>query len=158
MRRWVGRVGAAGAQVVVVALVLQVAGFEPDLARVLLIGAVCAAAAWVTLDVLVDAGPGWQVEVEPPVAEPAADTRLSTYRRVLDSHLQGARAEPADPAVLDALARLARRALMQRHHLQWDDPRAAERLHPDLRAMLGAGPRRLGVAEIDRCLSHIEEI
>lgn len=154
-RRWAGRVGVAGVLVGAVALGLQLAGFEPDLARVLLIGAACAAAAWVALDVLVDAGPGWGVDIEPAVAEPAADARLSTYRRILDSHV---RAASPDPAVRDALARLARRALAQRHHLDWDDPAAEARLHPDLLAVLRAGPRRLGAAEIERCLHHIEEI
>lgn len=145
----------SGALVAVVALVLQVAGFEPDLPRVVLIGAVCAAAVWVGLDVLVDAGPGWRVDDAPVVAEPAADTRLATYRRMLDSHLQGA---TQDPAVRDALARLARGVMLRRHHLEWDDPRSAARLHPDLRAVLDAGPRRLSRSEIDRCLRHIEEI
>ncbi|MBM7508199.1 hypothetical protein JOE61_002013 [Nocardioides salarius] len=154
-RRWRARVVASTALVVVVALALQVAGFEPDPLRVLLLGAVCVSAAWVVIDVLVDPGPGWGVVVEPAVAEPGADTRLSTYRRMLDSHLQGA---APDPAVRDALARLARAVLARRHDLTWDDPAARERLHPDLLAVLDAAPRRLDGAEIDRCLHHIEEI
>lgn len=153
-RRWTSRVAVAVGLLAVVLLVLQVAGFDPVPARVVLIGAVCAAATWVTLDVLVDAGPGWEVDVAPAVPEPSADPRLATYRRMLDSHRQGA---GDDPAVRDALTRLARRSLARRHHLAWDDPVAGQHVHPDLRILLGA-QRPLRPAEIERCLHHIEEI
>ncbi len=154
-RRWTARCAAALGLLAVVLLVLQVAGFAPEPARVVLIGAACAAATWVALDVLVDAGPGWDVDVAPAVVAPSADTRLGAYRRMLESHRQGA---AADPAVRDALARLARQRLARRHQLAWDDPGARAHVHAELLAVLRAQPRRLSPTEIERCLHHIEEI
>ncbi|ANH37765.1 hypothetical protein I601_1326 [Nocardioides dokdonensis FR1436] len=136
------------------AIALQVSGFEPDLLRLALVCGACAGASWVIIDVLVDAGPGWGIRVEPSVAAPGADRRLSTYQRMLDNHLQ---ATDPDASVRDALERLARRALAQRHHVAWEAA-ARKRVHPELLAVLDAAPRRMSPAEIDRCIHHIEEI
>lgn len=154
-RRWAGRLGAWLVVTGAVALALQVTGFDPVMSRVVLLGAVLASLAWVCVDVLVDAGPGWGVRVEPAVPETRADRRLAAYQRMLTSHLTGA---AEDTTLRDALVQLTRRSLAQRHHLDLDDPAAGPRIHPDLRALAGTQPRRMSPAEIATHLRHIEEI
>lgn len=154
-RRWRLRLGASAVAIVLLIGLLQVAGFEPDVLRSALVCLVCVALAWVTSDVLVDDGPAWRSAPAVAPASPGTDQRLATYRRILENHLQ---ASTPDAHVRDALAGLARRALASRHQVGLGDPAAERWVHPELLAVTTGAPRRLGGAELERCLRHVEEI
>ena len=150
-RRLAGGVVAFG----VLEVVLVLADAEPDAVRLALLVATCVAVLGLVLDALSDGGVSWTLEVERPPAWERGDPRLAAYVRLLEAHEA---ARTPDPALRDRLGDLAARALAQRHGLARDDPRAADLLGPELRGVLAGPPRRLQPAEIDRCLTRIEEL
>jgi hypothetical protein len=150
-RRLVGGVVVFGALQVV--LVLADAG--PDAGRLALLVATCVAVLGLVIDALSDGGVSWHVEVERPSSRERGDPRLAAHLRLLEAHEA---ARTPDPVLRDRLGELAARVLAQRHGLDRDDPRAAELLGPEVLALLDGPPRRLAPAEIDRCLTRIEEL
>ena len=77
------------------------------------------------------------------------------YVGLLEAHLS---ARSDDAALRDRLGALTDQVLRQRHGIRLDDPRASELLGPDVADVLAGSPRRLGLAEIDRCLTRIEDL
>ena len=153
--RWGRR--AAGGLVVFVALevVLELVHAGPDAVRLALLVATCVGVLGLVLDALSDPGPSWTVEVEAPFSRDREDPRLARYLNLVEAHLT---ARSDDSALRDRLGVLADQVLRQRHGLTLDDPRADELLGPELVAVIAGPPRRLGLAEIDHCLTRIEEL
>jgi hypothetical protein len=153
--RWWRRLAAGLATFAVLEVVLVLVDMQPDAVRVGLLVAICVAVLGLVLDALSDGAVSWDIEVERPSVREAGDARLTRYVQLLEAH-EAARAP--DPALRDRLGGLVDRVLAQRHGLRREDPRAAELLGPELTAVLDGPPRRLPPAEIDRCLTRIEEL
>jgi hypothetical protein len=153
--RWTWR--AVGGLVAFAGLegVLVLADTDPDAVRLGLLVAICVVVLGMVRDALPEGSPSWEVVVERPSARDTGDPRLGRYLNVLEAHLS-ARAQ--DTALRDRLGVLADQVLRQRYGASRDDPRAAELLGPELVAVLTGPARRLGPAEIDRCLTTIEEL
>ncbi len=77
------------------------------------------------------------------------------YVALLESHRSS---RLPDHALRDRLVVLTDQVLRQRYGLRRDDPAVAELLGPELTAVLTGPARRLEPAEIDRCLTRIEEL
>jgi hypothetical protein len=150
-RRLVGGLVAFG----VLEAVLVLARADPDAVRLALLVATCVAVLGLVVDALSDGGVSWEVEVERPSARERGDQRLAAYLRLLEAH-EAARSP--DPALRDRLRELTDRVLTQRHGLTRTDPRAVELLGADVLAVLDGPPRRLPPAEVDHCLTRIEEL
>jgi len=153
--RWWRRAGAGVLVFAVLEVVLVLADTGPDAVRLALLVATCVGVLGLVLDALSDPGASWTVEVEGPSSRTAGDPRLGRYVSLLEAHLS-ARAD--DASLRDRLGVLADQVLRQRHGLHRRDPRAVELLGPELSGVLAGPPRRLGLAEIDRCLTRIEEL
>jgi hypothetical protein len=136
-------------------VVLAVARTDPDPVRLALLVATCTAVLGLVLDGLADNGPSWDVPVERPSILEAGDPRLSQYVGLLEAH-ESARVE--DRALRDRLAMVVTGVLAQKHGLSRDDPRAAELLGAELSGVIDGPPRRLSRAEVERCLTRIEEL
>ncbi len=154
-RRWWRRLvgGAVAYAALEVGLVLARA--DPDPVRLALLVASGVAVLGLLRDALTDGGASWDIEVERPSLRERGDPRLRHYLGLIDAHLA---ARTPGPALRDRLALLAAQALAQRHGVPGGDPRADGLLGPELVALLDGPPRRLGPAEIDRCLTQIEEL
>jgi hypothetical protein len=74
---------------------------------------------------------------------------------VVESHLS---ARGTDRALRDRLGVLADQTLRQRHGLGRHDAGAAALLGPDLTDVLDGPGRQLGLADVDRFLTMIEEL
>jgi hypothetical protein len=120
----------------------------------LLIAVVMAVLALANVSVVGD-GPDWSVDSIQSVTPPGQDTRLGMYTRVISGHLD---ARQLDPALRDRFADLADRLLRQRHGIGLHDPGATHLLGEEVAAILTGPPRRLSRAEIDRCVTTIEEL
>jgi hypothetical protein len=107
------------------------------------------------LDTLSEGGPTWTVEVERPSVREGGDPRLARYVNLVEAHLS---ARTADAALRDRLATLTDQVLRQRHAVHRGDPRAEALVGPDLTDVLDGPVRRLSPADIDRCLTRIEEL
>lgn len=140
---------------VVLEVLLRIAGTGPEPLRVALLVAMCVGVLGLTLDALSDPAPAWDLEPERPAARGGADARLGVYVGMIDAHLAS---RTDDSALRERLRVLADQVLDQRHGVRRDDPRAAELLGPELTAVLTGPVRRLSRADIDRCLTRIEEL
>ena len=154
-RRWWRRLAGGVVAFVALEVALVLADTEPDAVRLALLVATCVAVLGLVLDALSDGGPSWDVEVELPSVRETGDPRLGRFVNLLEAH-QAARTH--DAALRDRLGTLADHVLSQRYGVTRSDSRSAELLGPDLTAVLDGPARRLTPAEIDRCLTRIEEL
>lgn len=139
-RRWLLRVAVASACGLAGWLVAVVVRFEPRPVGWTLLVVVFFSLVWLVLDTL-DARPArWQVTV--PGSSGTSVPEVTLDERLLSSHL--AASEP-DDALRERLLALARSR----------DPALAD---PLLQGLAAGPPRRLSLAEIDRILTHLEEI
>jgi hypothetical protein len=134
---------------------LELAQADPDPVRLALLVASGVALLGLLHDALDGGAASWDVEVDVPSLRERGDPRLRQYLGLIEAHLA---ARSPDPALRDRLRRLTTQVLAQRHAVDRDDPRAAELTGPDLSALIDGPPRRLSPAEIDRCLTQIEEL
>ena len=128
---------------------------DPDPVRLALLVATCVALLGLVLDALVAGEPSWGMELDRPSVRDSGDPRLGRYVAVLEAHLS---ARTGDHALRDRLGVLAEQVLRQRYGVRRDDPRAEALLGPQLSDVLFGPARRLTPAEIDRCLTMIEEL
>jgi hypothetical protein len=153
--RWWARLAGGVVAFAVLEAALVLVDADPDAVRLALLVATCVAVLGLLLDALADGSPSWEVAVERPAGRATGDPRLSRYVNLLEAHLT---ARSRDAALRDRLGTLADQVLRQRHAVARDDPRALELLGPELVAVLTGPARRLDPAEIDRCLTRIEEL
>lgn len=154
-RRWWRRAGAGLVVFVALEVGLGLAEVGPDPVRLALLVATGVAVLGLALDALSDPAPSWDMEVERPSVRDGGDPRLSLYVNLLEAHLA---ARSDDAALRDRLGSLADQVLRQRHGVRREDPRAADLLGPELTAVLTGPVRRLSPADVDRCLTRIEEL
>lgn len=154
-RRWWRRAGAGLVVFVALAVGLGIAEVGPDPVRLALLVATTVAILGLALDALSDPPASWDTEVERTSLRDGGDPRLSLYVNLIEAHLA---ARSDDPALRDRLRSLADQVLTQRHGVRREDPRAAELLGPELTAVLTGPVRRLSPADVDRCLTRIEEL
>ena len=126
-----------------------------DHLRLVLVAAVVVAALGLVVDAAQVEPVGWHVPPERGDEQGSADPRTAAYLRILESHLTAR--EPGS-ALRDRLGDLADQALELRHDLSRADPAAATLLGPELVRVLNEPPRRLDLAEIDRCVRRIEDL
>jgi hypothetical protein len=150
--RWLAVTGLAFGTTWVLMTALDV-GVRPG-RLLLLVAVVMAVLALANISAVGD-GPDWSVDSIQPVSPPGQDTRLGMYTRVISGHLD---ARQLDPALRDRLADLADRRLHQLHGVGLRDPRATDLLGAEVAGILTGPPRRLSRAEIDRCVTKIEEL
>jgi hypothetical protein len=153
--RWWRRVVAALVVYVGLEVVLTVLDLDPDPLRLALLVGTYTALLGLVVDALAGEEPVWTVESEVPAVRAAGDPRLGRYVALLESHLS---AKEDDRALRDRIGVLADQVLRQRHGVGRTDPAAADLLGPDLTAVLTGPPRRLAPAQLDRCLTRIEEL
>ena len=154
-RRWWRRAAAGVVVFAVLEVVLLLADAGPDAVRLALLVATCVGVLGLVLDTLSDGSPTWAVEVERPSVREGGDPRLSRYVNLIEAHLS---ARTDDSALRDRLATLTDQVLRQRYAVRRDDPRAEELIGPELAAVISGPVRRLSPADIDRCLTRIEEL
>ena len=153
-RRWWGRA------VFTALVVAAIAGFtvfekaSPQLLpTALLVGAVVAIAGMV-----LDSGgadpPDWSVSSEFVGTSSGQDGGLAGNLRLLENHLS---AREADPLLRARLTRLTDERLA-RLGMRRGDPGVGQRLGPTLIGVLDGPPRALRPAEIEECISRIEEL
>ena len=153
--RWLRRAGAAVLLFVTLEVLLHLAGTGPEPVRVALLVAMCVGVLSLVFDALADPAPAWDLDPERPSVRQGGDARLSRYAGLIEAHL-AARTDEA--ALRDRLRTLTDQVLTQRHGVRRDDPSVAPLLGPELSAVLSGPARRLSPAEIDRCLTRIEEL
>jgi hypothetical protein len=153
--RWWRRGLAALVAYVVMEVLFTVLELDPDPVRLALLVATYTALLGLMVDALAGDEPVWTVESEEHVTRSAGDPRLVRYVALLESHLS---AKEDDRALRDRIGVLADQVLRQRHGLGRGDPAAAGLLGPELAEVLTGPPRRLAPAQLDRCLTRIEEI
>lgn len=153
--RWLRRVVGGLAAYAGFGAVLALIKADPDPVRLALLVATCTAILGLVRDALEGSEPTWHVEVERPSARDSGDPRLVRYVALLEAHLSS---RTTDHALRDRLAVIADQVLRQRHGLGRDDPAAAAILGPELAGVITGPPRTLSRAEIDRCLTIIEEL
>lgn len=153
--RWWGRAIAGGVVFGLLELLLVVLDTGPDALRLALLVATSVGVLGLVRDALADPGPSWTVEVEVPSLRHRGDPRLGRYVNLIEAH-RAARTD--DAALRDRLGVLADQVLRQRHGITRAAPRAADLLGPDLSTTLDGPVRRLGLADVDRHLTTIEEL
>ena len=154
-RHVVRRLGAAILLFVVLYAAFTVLEFEPRAVPLLLLVLVGVAAVGLVVDGLGGDGPAWTVDMVRPATPPGQDPGLARYLRSIEHHLS---ADVPGPGLRDRLARLAELRLEQRHGVTGHGPRRDALLGPDLRSVLDGPTRRLGKAELTRCVQRIEEL
>lgn len=153
--RLLRRVAAAVLLFAVLYAAFTLLDFGPRPMPLLLLVVVGVAALGLMVDGLGRPGPGWTVDMVRPATPPGQDRGLSLYLRGIEHHLT---AEAPDPALRQRLARLAALRLEQRHGVTGPGPHRDELLGPDLLSVLDGPVRRLGKAELARCVQRIEEL
>ena len=129
---------------------LELAKADPDPVRLALLVAGGVALLGLLRDALAGGGASWDVEVEHPSLRERGDPRLRHYLGLIEAHLA---ARDADPALRDRLVLLT--------GLGGAPGTAAPRDPgggPERAGRRAGPPRRLAPAEIDRCLTLIEEL
>lgn len=154
-RRWWWRGASSLLLLGAVAVVLRLLRIEPDPLRLTLGVLLVVAVGWLVADTLALDAPSWQVSGREAGWSAGGDARLTTHTRVLEDHLA---ARDPGPALRDRLAALAAQRLALHHGLSLADLRASELLGADVVDALTGPVRRLQRAEVDRCLSRIEEL
>lgn len=149
------RAGGGVAAYVGLGILLILVDADPDPVRLALLVAVGTAVFGVLVDALGTPEPTWEVEVERPSAGESGDPRLVRNVALLEAHLSS---RSPDHTLRDRLAVLTDQVLRQRHGVRRTDAAAQELLGPELTAVLDGPPRRLSRAEIDRCLTNLEEL
>jgi hypothetical protein len=149
------RMAGAAALALVLYVGLLLLDFEPDPLRLTLLVLVGVAGLGLLADGLGNEDPSWTVDMVRWATPPGQDHGFATYVRMIEGHLT---VDVPHGALRDRLGALAARRLEQRHGLSVDDPRAVALLGRELAAVLAGPPRRLGPAEIDRCVRRIEEL
>ena len=153
--RWGRRLVGGLATYAALEVLLTVIDAGPDPVRLALLVATCTALLGLVFDALNTAEASWRVEVERPSVRDGGDPRLVRYVGLLEAHLSS---RTPEHALRDRMAVLTDQVLRQRHGLHRDDPAAVALLGPELTAVLTGPPRRLSRAQIDRCLTTIEEL
>jgi hypothetical protein len=153
--RWPMRVAGGLAAYVGFGALLVLIKADPDPLRLALLVATCTAILGLVRDALEGSEPTWHVEVERPSVRDSGDPRLLRYVALLEAH-QSSRTD--DHALRERLAVITDQVLRQRRGLGRDDPEASAILGPELTDVLTGPPRRLSRAQIDRCLTIIEEL
>ena len=153
--RWWRRAAGGVVLFVLLEVLLRLTDAGPEPLRVALLVAMSIAVLGGALDALSDPSPAWDLEPERPSVRAGGDARLAGYVGMIDAHLAS---RTDDHALRDRLRVLADQVLDQRHGVRRDDPRAAELLGPELTAVLTGPARRLSPADIDHCLTRIEEL
>lgn len=154
--RWWWRLGLAVALFVVLEVAFVATELEPDALRLGLLVALGFATLGLVLDALADTGPSWLVDPVRPATLTGQDPRMARDLSLLEGHIT---ARTPDDALRDRLARLADLVLRQRHGVDHRADAGAELLGPEVMSLLtGPTGRRLSPAEIDRCVSRIEEL
>lgn len=153
--RWWPRVAGGLAAYVGFGLLLVLIDADPDPLRFALLVAVCTALLGLLRDALNLGEPSWRIDVERPSVRDSGDPRLVRYVGLIEAHLSS---RTPDHTLRDRLGVLTDQVLRQRHGLHRGDPAAAAVLGPELTDVLSGPPRRLSRAEIDRCLTIIEEL
>ena len=153
--RWGRRLAGALAAFVALEVLLTLIDADPEPLRLALLVATCTALLGLVYDALNVAEPSWRVEVDRPSARDSGDPRLVRNVGLIEAHLS---ARTPDHALRDRLAVLTDQVLRQRHGVGRTDPGAAVLLGPELTDVLTGPPRRLSRAQIDRCLTIIEEL
>ena len=153
-RRWTGRAVFAA---LVVAALAGFAVFEKATPRVLPTALlVCAVVAIVGM--ILDSGgadpPDWSVSTDFVGTSSGQDGGLAGNVRLLENHLS---ARETDPLVRARLKRLTDERLA-RLGMRRGDPGVAERLGPTLIGVLEGPTRALQPAEIEECITRIEEL
>ncbi len=154
-RAWMRRAGAGVVAFAGLEVLLVVVGADPDPVRLALLVAVGTAVFGVLVDALATPESTWAVEVERPAAQESGDPRLVRNVALLEAHLSS---RAPDHTLRDRLAVLTDQVLRQRHGVRRTDAAARDLLGPELTAVLDGPPRRLSRAEIDRCLTLLEEL
>jgi hypothetical protein len=134
---------------------LELLDFDPDPLRLTLLVLASLAVLALFLDAFGGEEESWGVESQTWTPQPGQDLAFASYVRVIESHLT---VDVPDHALRDRLAAVADLRLERRYAVRLGDPRAAELLGPELTAVLTGPPRRLSRAEIDRCVTRIEEL
>ena len=152
-RRWWRRLVGGAVAYAALEVGLELAQADPDPVRLALLVASSVAVLGLLRDALADGGASWDIEVERPSLRERGDPRLRQYLGLLEAHLA---ARTPDPALRDRLTLLATRALQRPGIEPGTQPETQPETQP---AWLWDGPaRRLTPAEIDRCLTQIEEL
>ena len=149
------RVAAAVALFAVLYVAFLLLDFEPHPLPLLLLVLMGVAATGLVVDGLGAEGQSWRVDMAHPATPPGQDPRFSLYLRTVEGHLTAA---TPDGTLRDRLAALAALRLEQRHGVAGPGPRRDELLGPDLTAVIDGPVRRLGRAELTRCVQRIEEL
>lgn len=154
-RRWWRRAAAGIVVFAILETVLTLAHTGPDAVRLALLVATCVGVLGLVLDTLSEGSPTWTVEVERPSVREGGDPRLARYLNLLEAHLS---ARSDDIALRERLGTLTDQVLRQRHGIDRHDPRADAIIGPELEAVISGPVRRLSPADIDHCLTRIEEL
>jgi hypothetical protein len=154
-RRWWWRAALAALAFAGVEVVVRLIDARADELRLALVVALCAGAASLLLEATGATPAVWTEHVEHEAGLSRLDPRTSSYLRVVEGHLS---AREPDPALWGRLRGLADQTLRARHGVPLDDPRATGLLGPELSHVLAQPPRRMSTAEIDRCVTRIEEL
>lgn len=139
----------------VLEVVFVLTELEPDALRLGLLVALGFASLGLVLDALADTGPSWAVSAVRPPSLVGQDPRLARHLNLIESHLT---ARTPDGALQDRLTQLADLVLRQRHGVDHRSPAGIELLGPEVTTLLTGAPGRLSRADIERCVSRIEEL
>ena len=153
--RWWRRGVAAAVAYVVLEVLLTVLDLDPDPLRLALLVGTYTALLGLVVDAVAGDEPIWTIESELPAARSGGDPRLGRYVGLLESHLS---AKGEDRVLRERLGALTDQVLRQRHGFGHEDPRAEELLGPELAELVNGPPRRIAPAQLDRCLTRIEEL
>jgi len=153
--RLVSRAGAAVAAYGVLLAATSALHFDPDPVLLALVLALGLTGLWLFMDVAVDESMRWQPEPITLSMQAGRDARFDNYVRVIEAHLT---AREPSPLLQERLAGLAASVLDQRYGLDLDDPHAPALLGPDTMAVLRGPAHRLSLADVDQCVTRIEEL
>ena len=154
-RSWIRRLVGALVITALLDVVFRLVGFGPHLVPLLLVVLAGSALAWLAYDAIEPAPPGWRTPQRDFTRPPGQDSRTAAYLHLVEDNLT---ARDPRPQLRDRLRFLAELRLRQRHGLALDDPRARSLLGADVLDLLSGSPRRIGIPEIDRTLTRIEEL
>jgi len=149
------RVATVVAAYVVLLALARATGFDPDPLALALVVALSVTGLWLLFDALADDTSLWGIEPITQSAQVGRDGRFDNYQRAIETHLVA-----REPTALlqERLRGLAESVLEQRYGLELADPRAERLLGPEVVTLLYRPDHRIGLPEIDRCVSRIEEL